>query len=266
MITYLLLPHLTVCFFFHLLIISLGPSPSVISFYDIWPPARERQVLFCFVLHLKSTVSLNLTFTSRDPDSTGAPWNLVWTEKGTDVLVLGAFLHFKLQPALPVETGKSPVPLGLSFFRNKSSFDLMSQDLLQLWWFFWPRDFLFYYLSSSQSLRVRWISSFFRRANASSEALTWLESEDGKQQNQEWDGTWVCLAITLAWMSRCLGNVPSRERLCEWLCHRDLGKWSDYQLEAQDHPVYSDVHGFPPLWPLKAKTHVLSNTWLCNMF
>lgn len=61
-------------FFFHLSIISLGPSPSVTSFFDIWPPAKQRQVLFCFVLHLKSTVSLNLTFTSRDPDSTGAPW------------------------------------------------------------------------------------------------------------------------------------------------------------------------------------------------
>lgn len=32
--------------FFHLWIISLGPSPSVISFFDIWPPARERHFFF----------------------------------------------------------------------------------------------------------------------------------------------------------------------------------------------------------------------------
>ena len=46
MTIYLLFPLITV--FFHLPIISLCLSCSVISFFDIWPPAMERHVFILF--------------------------------------------------------------------------------------------------------------------------------------------------------------------------------------------------------------------------
>lgn len=108
-------------------------------------------------------------------------------------------------------TGKLPVSLGLSFFRNKTSFDLMGHDLLQLWWFFWPSDFLFYYLSSSQSLEARWIFSFFRWANGSSGILTWLEPKYGKTA-----GSGVGRSLGLSAQHWCLDATLPGERPFQW--------------------------------------------------
>lgn len=76
MIIYLLFPHFSFFSFpficrFH----PWVPLLLLLVFFDIWPLARERQDFF-FSPALQSCVSLNLTLTLSDPDSTSTWQNL----------------------------------------------------------------------------------------------------------------------------------------------------------------------------------------------
>lgn len=276
--------------FFHLSIISLGPSRSVISFFDIWHPARERHFFFFLVWKALSIRTWLSRFVTQIPEEKSG--TSVWIKNGTDVLALGAFTSAKSKPILLMlrgqrsgfkgpaglapgcvgstslslwNMGESSVSLGLSFFRHRSSLDLMGRDLLPLPWCFlaqWCSILLFALITVSRSwmdlLVFQMSKQKFRNIDLS-RVRGWINSRIGGEMEP---GS-VCPALLPGCHSACGMPLPVSVNGNG----SALGIWGNaYQLGAQDCPLFSDFHLFLPLWPLKTKRHVLGNTWLCNMF
>lgn len=287
MIIYLLFPHLTgffICGLYPWVLLLL-----LLAFLTFDLQLGKGTFFFLLVWKALSIRTWLSHFVTQIPEEKSG--TSVWIKNGTDILALGAFTSAKSKPTLLMLRGqrsgfKGPAGLAPGCVGSTSlslwnmgespvSWASASSDTGAVWTWWaepscrsrdvsWPSDVLFYYLPSSKSLEAGWIFSFFRGANGSSGILTWVvRGWKNSRIGGEMEPGSVCPALLPGYHAARGMPLPVSVNGNG----SALGIWgNEYQLGAEDWPLFSDFHLFLPLWPLQTKRHVLGNTWLCNMF